>query len=137
MSNAKEKQSASPSNADILFYLSFYAIIYLTSAQVAETADELGLVQTIGGHLHASNDDHGPVHSNKLLLGDVDIERGKIAVVGFEGILMEVDVDAAGGRRGKSADGLSQYQKKPIRGNINNRVLNIWWVVRKMNSFRL
>jgi hypothetical protein len=78
---------------------------------VTETADELGLVQTIGGHLHASHGDHALVHSNELLLGDLDIEGGSIAVVGLEGSLVEVDADVAGGRRSKGADGLFERQK--------------------------
>lgn len=86
-------------------------IIYLTGAQVTETADELGLVQTVGSHLHASHGDHAPVHPNELLLGDLDIERGGIAVVGLERALVEVDADVSGGRRSKGADGLIEGQK--------------------------
>jgi len=80
---------------------------YLTSAQVTETSDQLGLVQTVGSHLHTSHGDHALVHMNELILGDFNIQRGGIAVVGLKGTLVEVDRDVAGhGRGGKRTDSL-------------------------------
>ena len=87
---------------------------------MAETADKLGLVKTVRGHLHTSHGDHGLVHADKLLLGDVNLERGDIAVVRLERLLVEINADVASGRGGKGANGLIRYNKS------KNDTLGIW-----------
>jgi len=46
----------------------------LTGRQVAETADLLLLVQSVGGHFHAAHGDHVVVHLLQLLLGGLEGE---------------------------------------------------------------
>lgn len=89
------------------------SIVYLTSAQVAETANELGLVKTVRSHLHASHNDHALVHIDELLLGDVNLKRRNIAVVGLEGFLVKVNGDVVAGYSGggKSADILTTMSR--------------------------
>ena len=58
---------------------------------MAETTDELALVQRISGLLHATHRDHLLVHFEEAVLGDLDIEARDVGVVGSERILMEFD----------------------------------------------
>lgn len=78
---------------------------------MAETADKLGLVETVRGHLHTSHGDHGLVHTDKLLLGDVNLKSGGIAVVRLERVLVEINADVAGSRGGKGANGLKRVDR--------------------------
>jgi hypothetical protein len=64
----------------------------LTGRQMAETADLLLLVQSVGGHLHAAHGDHVVVHLLQLLLGCVKGERGRVELVGLEALVGELDL---------------------------------------------
>lgn len=57
---------------------------HLSDGKVAETTDELGLVKRVGGLLHLAHPGHVGVHLEKLVLRDLDIERGRVATVAVE-----------------------------------------------------
>lgn len=63
---------------------------------MAEPADELGLVERVGGHLHAAHGLHLLVHRQELIPGDLDLEVGGVAEVGLEGVLVELDGEGRG-----------------------------------------
>ena len=72
---------------------------YLTNGKMAETTDELLLVERVGGLLHATNDSHLLVPLEEVLLGDLDVEAGSVRPVPVEGVLMELDRERLGVRR--------------------------------------
>ena len=57
----------------------------LAVVEVAEAADELGLVEAVGGDLHAAHDGHVAEEGEELGGGGGDGARGRVAVVGGEG----------------------------------------------------
>lgn len=78
---------------------------HLTNSQVAEPANQLGLVQRIGSHLHPAHGGHLAVHLEELALGDLDIEAGGVAVVCLEGVFMELEGEGlAVGVRGRAGE---------------------------------
>ena len=56
---------------------------------MTETPDEFRLVQSVSSHLHPTHSLHLPVHEEKLLLGDSDIEDGRLALMRMERVLMK------------------------------------------------
>ena len=72
---------------------------HLTNSKMAETADELLFVKSVGSLLHAADDGHGPVPLEQVLLRDLDIEAGRVCPVPAEGVLMEPDRERLGVRR--------------------------------------
>jgi hypothetical protein len=75
----------------------------LADSEMAEAADELGLVEGVGGHLHAAHGRHLPVHRQQLGLGDLHVEVGGVAEVGAEGLFMELEGDGLREVRGQVA----------------------------------
>jgi hypothetical protein len=71
----------------------------LANSEVAEAANELGLVEGVGGLLHAAHGGHLRVHLQELVLGHVDLERGCVAVEGVERVLGELDLERVVVRR--------------------------------------
>jgi hypothetical protein len=65
--------------------------VYLSNGQVAEAANHLGLVKSIGCHFHAAHGLHLSVHLQKLWLGDLNVQVRQRAVPGAERIFMELD----------------------------------------------
>lgn len=65
----------------------------LTGRQVAETANLLLLVQSVGGHLHAAHGDHVVVHLLQLLLGGLEGEGGRVEHVGLEALVGQLDLE--------------------------------------------
>lgn len=63
---------------------------------MAETADELLLVERVGGHLHAPHGLHGLVHVKQLILGGLDLEAGRVGEVATEGVLVQLDGERLG-----------------------------------------
>ena len=66
---------------------------------MAETADELLLVEGVGGLLHAPDDGHLLVPLEELLLRDLNVEARGLRPVPAEGVLMELDGERLGVRR--------------------------------------
>ena len=62
---------------------------------MAETANELLLVQSIRRHLHAPHGVHGLVHPEELILSDFDIERRCVGVVRMERVFVQLDAEWA------------------------------------------
>lgn len=58
---------------------------------MAEATNELRLVEGVSSHLHATHGLHLLVHGKKRVLGHLHVERGHVAVVGAEGLLMKLD----------------------------------------------
>ena len=58
---------------------------------MAETTDELLLVERVGRLLHTADDVHLLVPLEEVLLGNLDIETGGVGAVAMEGLLMEAD----------------------------------------------
>ena len=56
---------------------------------MAETADELLFVKSVGSLLHAADDGHGPVPLEQVLLRDLYIEAGGLRPVPAEGVFMQ------------------------------------------------
>lgn len=75
----------------------------LANGEMAETADELGLVQSVGGHLHTAHGGHVAVHANELFLGDLDVERRHVAPVRDERVGMESECEGLGLGLGRGA----------------------------------
>jgi hypothetical protein len=65
---------------------------------VAETTDELALVERIGGLLHATHGDHLFVHFEEAVFGDLDVKRRGFGVVTSERVFMKLD-----GERGRAS----------------------------------
>lgn len=68
---------------------------------MAETADELGLVEGVRSHLHTTHGLHLPVHGQEVITSDLYLEVGLFALVGAERVLMKTDGEGMGwvGRR--------------------------------------
>ena len=64
---------------------------HLSDGQVAEPADELLLVERIRRHLHPAHGVHGLVHPEELILGHLDLERGRLGAVRMERVVVELD----------------------------------------------
>jgi hypothetical protein len=79
-------------------------VTYLTSAQVAETANLLGLVKGISSHLHSAHGDHLCVHVNHILLGELKLQRRLLKFVNLKGRLWESDLDFLRSIRGRSKE---------------------------------
>ena len=60
----------------------------LSDGEMAETTDELGFIEGVGGHFHATHGLHVLVHFDELILLYLDFERGRVASVGAEGVLV-------------------------------------------------
>ncbi len=58
---------------------------------MAETTDELALVQRISGLLHATHCDHLPVHFDEAVFGDLDVKRRGVSVESPERVFMKLD----------------------------------------------
>lgn len=58
---------------------------------MAETADELGLVERVGSHLHTTHEDHVLVHADEHVLGDLDLKPWGIGLVAMEGVLVQLN----------------------------------------------
>jgi hypothetical protein len=58
---------------------------------MAETTDELAVVQGISGLLHAMHCDHLLVHFEEAVFGDLDVKRRGIGVESSEGVFMKLD----------------------------------------------
>lgn len=56
---------------------------------MAETTNQLGLVQSVCSHFHSSHSCHLLVHLKELGLGDLNLKRRQITVVGVERVLMK------------------------------------------------
>ena len=65
----------------------------LTGRQVAETANLLLLVQSVGGHLHAAHGNHVVVHLLQLGLGRLEGELGGVELVCLETLVRELDLE--------------------------------------------
>lgn len=65
----------------------------LTGRQVAETADLLLLVQSVGGHLHAAHGNHVVVHLLQLGLCGLEGEVGRVELVRLEALVRELDLE--------------------------------------------
>lgn len=66
---------------------------------MAEAADELLLVESVGRLLYATDEGHLLVPREQLVLGDLDVEAGDVRPVPAEGVLMELDRERLGVRR--------------------------------------
>lgn len=66
---------------------------------MAETADELLLVESVGCLLYATDEGHLPVPREQFVLGDLDVEAGDVRPVPVEGVLMELHCERLGVRR--------------------------------------
>lgn len=64
---------------------------HLTNGKMAETTDELLLVERVGRLLHTTDDGHLLVPLKKVLLRDLDIEAGRVRPVPAERVLMQLD----------------------------------------------
>ena len=64
---------------------------FLSDSQMTEPANHLGLVQRVGGHLHPPRDLHLLVHRQELVLGHFNLKVGHGALVGAEGVLVQLD----------------------------------------------
>ena len=51
---------------------------------MAETADELGLVESVSCHLHTSHERHLLVHANKHVFCDLDLKSRDIGLIAME-----------------------------------------------------
>jgi hypothetical protein len=58
---------------------------------MAETTNELALVQCISGLLHATHCDHLLVHFKEAVFGDLDIKGRGVGVKRSERVLMKFD----------------------------------------------
>jgi hypothetical protein len=58
---------------------------------MAETTDEFGLVESVGGHFHATHCLHIAVHGEEFIAGDLNLKVWFFAVVGAERLFMEPD----------------------------------------------
>lgn len=65
----------------------------LSGRQMAETADLLLLVESVGGHLHAAHGNHVVVHLLELALGGVQGVCGGIELVCLEALVGELDLE--------------------------------------------
>jgi len=76
-------------------------LTYLANSQMAETADELGLVEGVRSHLHTTHGLHLPVHGQEVITSDLYLEVGLFALVSAERVLMKTDGEGMGwvGRR--------------------------------------
>jgi hypothetical protein len=81
-------------------------ITYLTNGKMAETTDEFCLVERVRCHLHPTHGRHLGVHGEELLLVDLDLQVGHLAVVGVERIIGQLDLEWV--RRSRLVDGLSR-----------------------------
>ena len=72
---------------------------HLADGKMAESADELLFVQSVGRLLHAADEGHLLVPLEQALLRDLDIEAGRVCPVPAEGVLMEPDRERLGVRR--------------------------------------
>ena len=101
---------------------------------MAETTDELLLVERICGHLHAAHDGHLPVHVDELVLGNLDIEARSVRSVSAEGVFMELDHEGLGvrgtfvqlGRVRRGLDGSHERLKPQTPGESVVRSEQIW-----------
>jgi hypothetical protein len=57
---------------------------YLTNCKMAETTDELRLVERVGSHFHPAHRRHLAVHLKEAILGDLDLKAGTVQVVRVE-----------------------------------------------------
>jgi len=64
---------------------------HLANGEMAETTDELALVQRISGLLHATHCDHLLVHFEEAVFGDLDVKGRGVGVESTERVLMEFD----------------------------------------------
>lgn len=64
---------------------------HLANGKMAETTDELALVQRVGGLLHAAHRDHVLVHFDEAVFGNVDIEGRGVGVKSSKGVFMKLD----------------------------------------------
>lgn len=58
---------------------------------MAETTDELALVQRVGGLLHAAHCDHVLVHFDEAVFSDVDVKGRDVGVKSPKRIFMKLD----------------------------------------------
>ena len=65
------------------------AATHLTNSKMAETADELLFVKSVGSLLHAADDGHRPVPLEQVLLRHLNVEAGSLRPVPAEGVFME------------------------------------------------
>lgn len=63
---------------------------------MAETADKLLLVKSVGGLLHATDDGHLLVPLEEVLLRDLDVEAGGVRPIPAEGVFMELHCERLG-----------------------------------------
>ncbi|KAG5521065.1 hypothetical protein RHGRI_033578 [Rhododendron griersonianum] len=76
----------------------------LAVVEVAEAADELGLVERVGGDLHPAHGGHVAEEGHELGGGGLDGAGGGVAVVGGEGDA-GLDGDGVGGGEGAAEGG--------------------------------
>jgi len=81
---------------------------------MAETTDELRLVEGVCSHFHATHGLHLLVHGQEVMAGDLYLEVGRFALVGVERVLMKTNSEGLGwvgrgvfelGSVGRSLDG--------------------------------
>jgi hypothetical protein len=58
---------------------------------MAETTDELALVQRISGLLHATHCDHLLVHFEEAVFGDLDVKGRGVGVESSKRVFMKLD----------------------------------------------
>ena len=71
-------------------------VAYLSYGEMAETTDELGLVEGVGGHFHATHGLHVLVHFEQLIFVDLNFKGRAVAFIGAERVLVKFDCKRLG-----------------------------------------
>lgn len=86
---------------------------YLSDSEMAETTNELGFIEGVGGHFHATHGLHVFVHFEQFVLSYLNFEGRWVAFVGAERVLVKFD----GEWLGVVGDGVLQQRGIRRRGD--------------------
>jgi hypothetical protein len=83
----------------------------LSNCKMAESANELGLVQRVGSHFHAAHCCHLAVHLDEPIFRNIDLERRGVAAMRVERLLVQLQCERLRARGRESLEKLGSISR--------------------------